>query len=264
MEPLKPVESPAADSSTAPARLSIGAVVLPPDVLRSLSAPALFSPPAPNELLHAVGKEVQPRWRQHYRETARPAPASRTHAALALGALLSDISLAALARDTQHVRNLVQDVETLEKTLGVNEPMRDRISRLALLAESGEWESIRREIEAASVELASVLDRLRDSALARLLGAGAWMRALHIDAAARIAEAEKPGRPAALTGDFLLWLRGQWESLDESDRQERILLACQRTINQLDEVREREASTQEQISAVVAILGEFMKELQLT
>jgi hypothetical protein len=263
MEPLVLVESRAANSSAAPVGIPLGAVVLPPDILRSLSAPALFSAPAPNELLHAVGKQLQPRWRQLYRETARPAPASRSHAALALGALLADISLAALARDTQHIRNLIQDVETLEKTLGVTEQMRDRLSRLPVLADSGEWESIRREIEAAGVELASSLDRLRDSALARLIAAGAWVRALHIDADVRREDAGKAGPPAALTGDFLLWLRSQWEALEESARQERILLACQRMVSRLDEFRERDASPAEQVSTVATILDEFMKQLHL-
>jgi hypothetical protein len=135
---------------------------------------------------------------------------------------------------------------------------------LPVLADSGEWESIRREIEAAGHELASALDRLRDSTLARLIGAGAWIRALHIDAEVRREEAGKAGPPAALTGDFLTWLRTQWETLNDSDHQDRILLACRQTVSRLDEVRERDASTAEQINAVAAILGEFMKQLHVT
>jgi hypothetical protein len=215
-------------------------------------------------LLHAVGKLVQPRWRQHYRETARPAPASRPQAALALGALLTDLALATLARDTQHIRNLVQDVEILEKTLGVTEQMRDRISRLPVLADGGEWESVRWETEAAGLELATVLDRLRDSPLARLIAAGGWIRALHIDADVRREESAKAGPPAALTGDFLAWLRGQWETIEASARQERILLACQRTADRLDELRERGGSPEERTAAVAETLGEFMKQLQLS
>ena len=204
---------------------------------------------------------MQPRWRQYYRETARPAPASRNQAAIALGALLTDITLAALARDTQHVRNLVQDVETLEKTLGVIEQMRGRISRLPVLAEAGEWESLRREAEAAGVELGAALERVRDETLARLIAAGAWLRALHVDAEIRREDSGKAGPPAALTADFLLWLRGQWANVGEPVRNDRVLVLCERTINLLDECRQHEGPARDRNMVVADTLAEFMRQL---
>jgi type II secretory pathway component PulJ len=229
--------------------------------LQNLAAPAAFSAPSATELLHALGKIVQPRWRQYYRETAHPSPANRPQAALALGALLGDIVLAALARDTQHVRNLLQDIETLEKMLGVLDQMRPRLGRLQMLAEAGEWEPLRREADAASAELSAALDRLRDSDLATLVSSGTWLRALQLDADMRLEDSRKAGVTLALHGDFLGWLHHQWETLGAATREDRIVMACEHTTTLFDNWRLRDAGAKEQNGAVAQALGDLMNRL---
>ncbi|MGI8605013.1 MAG: hypothetical protein ACR2OZ_18740 [Verrucomicrobiales bacterium] len=235
--------------------------VLSAEELRSLEASAPFSAPSAAELLHAVGKLMQPRWRQFYRETARLAPANRYQGALALGALLTDIVLASQARDPQQVRNLLQDIEGLERMLGVGQQTRPRFSRLQLLAEAGEWETLRREADAAATELGGALSRLRDTDLTRIIPLGGWLRGLQLDADIRRQDVSKGGQPLGLESHFLEWIRSQLESLSEAARQERILILCSRTVEFLAGLQIQETGAKEQNNAVSEALGDLMNRL---
>lgn len=241
-----------------------GAVALSPEKIAAARDSAPFSPPSASELLHALGKTLQPRWRQLYRPPVRPATANRAQAAVAIGTFHTEAILAAQARDTQQVRNVLQDLEALQKMLGVTDQLRPRLQRMEALAEGENWESLIRETSAARSELAAVLEMLRDADLARLVQLGAWLRALHIDVAARLEEEGEPrDLPFALQGDFLEWTQEQIQTLSSSIQGERIVSQVQGAVGRLREIRGRPAPLSQQTAQVAAVLSGLMSQINV-
>lgn len=93
------------------------------------------------DFLGDLAANVRPQWRQYYREPSREAPRDRTAAALSMGALIADLSLATEARDSQKFRNLLVDLSTLETMLGIAEGMESTKQKLTSLADEGAWKT---------------------------------------------------------------------------------------------------------------------------
>lgn len=139
-------------------------------------------PPAlsPSTLFENLTKETKPLWRQQYRAHIERTVTDREKAALALGAVMTDLALAAMARDEQQIHNLEQDEEALEKLLGIPDKMRVPRQRYLACAQAGDWPSLTKTIDKAHERQIELLIGLRDAPLASLVTTGRWIRCWQI------------------------------------------------------------------------------------
>lgn len=137
-------------------------------------------PANPSELYARLSAATRPQWRQLYRPTVTRCLDCRQQAALGLGAVVADLFLAAQARDTQQIRNLIQDEETIEKTLGLIMPMADLRTEVLSAAEMSDWLLLNAAISKLTTGHRRHLREQKDESLAELSYIGEWLRALQI------------------------------------------------------------------------------------
>lgn len=137
-------------------------------------------PANPSELYTKLSAATRPQWRTLYRPTVTRCLDGRQQAALGLGAVTADLFLAAQARDAQQVRNLMQDEETIEKTLGLITPMAARRTEMLSAAESGDWPALVTAIDKLTTAHRRHFREQKDEPLAELAYIGEWLRALQI------------------------------------------------------------------------------------
>lgn len=135
-------------------------------------------PQFPSELYSKLSEATRPQWRQLYRPTVTRCLEGRQQAAMGLGAVTSDLFLAAQARDTQQIRNLLQDEETIEKTLGLIESMASLRTEILAAADQADWKRLGLGIEKLSASHRRHLRTQKDEPLADLVYIGQWLRAL--------------------------------------------------------------------------------------
>ena len=148
--------------------------------LPGLPAPAVTQgiPEFPSELFAKLSEATRPQWRQLYRPTVTRCLEGRQQAAMGLGAITADLFLAAQARDTQQVRNLLQDEEAVEKTLGLIEAMAVLRTEILAAADQADWKRLGLGIEKLSANHRRHLRSQKDESLADLAYIGQWLRAL--------------------------------------------------------------------------------------
>ena len=146
-------------------------------------------PQHPSELYANLSAATRPQWRQLYRPTVTRCLEGRQQAAMGLGAVTADLFLAAQARDSQQVRNLLQDEETIEKTLGIMESMATLRTQILSAADQSDWQRLARAIEKLSIGHRRYFRGQKDEPLADLAYIGQWLRALQTCHAVVIAKA---------------------------------------------------------------------------
>lgn len=211
-----------ADSATAaaaePAPVS-------PEAAGQSAEPAI--PASPTELFARLSQETRPQWRLQYRETVTRCLGDRNQAALGLGAVAADLFLAVQARDAQQVRNLLQDGEMIEKTLGLAEVT--GLQRQQILAAAGqeEWEILTTRVSGLVEAWCTQLRAQKDEALADITYIGEWLRCLQIchavTIARRISDPGLAGGNPALIGEMKRRLALWSDPATESNRTLRTL-----------------------------------------
>ena len=151
------------------------------DEIAASEVPSPFAQPSPVAWFRVFEKLGSPRWRQFYSDSGSLTISNRPRAALKLGVTLTDAYVAVESRGSQEVRNVLADIRTLEKTLGISERMQQRNSRLGELADAEQWQALRVELEATMTEQQSVLREQRDGPLADLLPFGLLLRTIAIN-----------------------------------------------------------------------------------
>ena len=146
------------------------------NVFKAFKAAGL--PQFPSELYAKLSEATRPQWRQHYRATVTRCLGSRPQAAMGLGAVNADLFLAAQARDTQQIRNLLQDEENIEKTLGLITPMTKLRNEVLGAAEQADWVRLATGIEKLTAGQRRYLREQKDAPLSDLLYIGQWLRTL--------------------------------------------------------------------------------------
>lgn len=142
--------------------------------------PSPFALPSPLAWFRAFEKLGSPRWRQFYRETGSITIADRHKAALVLGVILADAYVAVESRGSQEVRNVLVNIRTLEKTLGISERMQHRHARLGELADGEQWAALRVELASMMKEQGDLLTQQRDAPLADLIPFGMILRTISL------------------------------------------------------------------------------------
>lgn len=155
-----------------------------------LGAPDLLDEPVsqsrefrnPEELLTAIARFIKPDWAANFRGPLPSTINSRVQTAVLIGSVFADGYLAAQAEDAQQCKNVVKDLISLAKTLGVQNELLDRSRSLADSAQKKAWPAFRRELGAMEAELGNTLRKHQDERLVSLVILGAWLRGLEISA----------------------------------------------------------------------------------
>jgi len=175
--------------------------------------------PAPSEFFAALDRALRPDWASFYRE---PGPANyptRPRKAFNLGVLVTDGFLAVEAQDGQQVKNTGRDIINLARALGVGEDVLARGKSIADFADKNDWFALREELEATTNEVRRAMGAQRDEALASLITAGAWLRALEAGSRAVARAGEEEDAADLLSQSALLaYLHSQLEALPENTR----------------------------------------------
>lgn len=159
-----------------------GAVGQPPVAGGQGDVDAVRLPDQTGDFFADLAEGLRPQWRQYYRERPEGAPRDRAAAALSMGALVADLSLACEARDAQQFRNLLVELTALETMLGIGELMGSTRQILTSLADGGEWKALRGEVGRLVRQHRRHLTAHRDEPMADLSSIGQWVRAWQVAA----------------------------------------------------------------------------------
>ncbi len=134
----------------------------------------------PAQFLPLFAQDLRPQWRQFYRKTVQRSPSDRYRAALGVGAVWADLFLAAEGRDAAHVRNLIGDLEALDRIIGIGAKASHSHKKMNDLAETGDWDGLRAEMGGLMKNERRYLEEQQDEALGKLAETGMWLRFMHI------------------------------------------------------------------------------------
>lgn len=192
--------------------------------------PAALTVPSPAEFFAAIDKGGKPDWMAFYREPVPTTYPTRLRSAINLGALVTDGYVAVEAQDGQQVKNTGKDIVALARALGVGEDVLVRGKSISDFADNNDWFALREELEATTNEVRRAMIAQRDEALAYLITAGAWLRALEVGSrAAEMNGEEKTAgllRQAGLVG----WIREQLGRLPDDAKNQPVVSGTDATL----------------------------------
>ena len=138
------------------------------------------STPMPSELFAALNKKGKPDWSTLLRKPPAATFTNRQQLALNLGSLIADGYLGVEAQDAQVVENVARDIRTLTKSLGIQQEVVNRGSRIVELAKDGNWDTLAEELEAAQNEVTAAMAAHDDQDLVTLVMLGGWLRGTEV------------------------------------------------------------------------------------
>ena len=166
--------------------------------------PQGFEEIAPGEALDRLAQETKVRWRQMYREPQLSPSTERVRVSFTLGGLVADCYLAVKAGDAQQIKNVNQDIMKYCGALGLAEKLNPRIHSASRLAESEDWNGVRKEISEGQGTIEKLLVEQRDRDLAILVDLGMWSRLLEISAGALVDDPAVKNKSLAIGSTSLL------------------------------------------------------------
>lgn len=220
--------------------------------------------PSPAEFFVAIDKAGKPDWMSFYRAPAPVTYPTRTRTALNLGALVTDGYVAVEAQDGQQVKNTGKDIIALARALGVGEDVLMRGKSISDFADNNDWFALREELEATTNEVRRAMMAQRDEALAALITAGAWLRALEVGSRAAELGGEESSADLLRQKELIGYLRSELQAMPVETREEP---AVQRTDSALAAVGEQmsvptgETFAPERVLAIKQNTGTFIAEI---
>ena len=225
---------------------------------------ASLTVPSPAEFFVAIDKAGHPDWMSFYRDPAPTTYPTRPRTALNLGALVTDGFVAVEAQDGQQVKNTGKDIIALARALGVGEDVLMRGKSIADFADKNDWFALREELEATTNEVRRAMNDQRDQALAALITAGAWLRALEVGSRAAELSGDEAAsgllRQPALVG----WLRSELQRLPENARGGPVVTRADMTLASVEETMkapEGENFGVERVMAIKQTTGQFVTDM---
>lgn len=220
--------------------------------------------PSPSEFFAAIDKAGKPDWMSFYRAPAPVTYPTRPRTALNLGALVTDGYVAVEAQDGQQVKNTGKDIIALARALGVGEDVLMRGKSITDFADNNDWFALREELEATTNEVRRAMMAQRDEALAALITAGAWLRALEVGS--RAAELSGEERSAGLLRqkELVGYLRARLEAMPDDARNEPSVQRADATLAAVQEqmtVPAAETFGPERVLAIKQSTGTFIAEI---
>ncbi|MEX1009744.1 MAG: hypothetical protein WEC72_00220, partial [Chthoniobacterales bacterium] len=156
------------------------------------------------------------------------------------------------------------DIIALARALGVGEDVLIRGKSIADFADKNDWFALREELEATTNEVRRAMNDQRDQALAALITAGAWLRALEVGSRA----AELSGNEAASgllrQPDLIGWLRSELQQLPENARGGPVVTRADMTLASVEETMkapEGENFGVERVMAIKQTTGQFVTDM---
>lgn len=222
-------------SGTVPCKTSLMAAPASPVA----AAPAV--PSTPSELFSSLARNTRPQWRLYFRDTVPRSPSDRYKASLALGAICADCYLAAEGRDAQQVRNLLNDMASLETILSISRQMSSLRQKPAEMAEAGDWPGVRAEVANLMAHHAKFLTAQMDGDLAELEQLGLWLRTLHVTTQFAARQSRPLERPPVWSSDFPAVLHSRAEKL-RSRITSRTLQTLSTNLHRLSKIWEGEST----------------------
>lgn len=171
--------------------------------LRAAEFAGGFSVPSPAEMYAAFDKLGKPDWSVHVRRQPVAAHTSRPIIALNLGVSLADGFLTAEIQDRQQVKNVLQEIKLLAKSLGLEQELTGRSNSIGAFADNRQWSALQEELEAVQGELCGAMEGRHDGELATLMLLGCWLRTVNI-ASAHLSTANATGG-AGIIRQTALW-----------------------------------------------------------
>lgn len=197
---------------------------------------AMVSIPTPAEFFAAIDKAGKPDWASLYREPGSTSYPTRTQTALNLGALVTDGYMAVEAQDGQQVKNTGKEIIALAKALGVGEDVLMRGKSIGDFADKNDWFALREELEATTNEVRRAMVGQRDAALASLITAGAWVRALQVGSRAALLNGEEPSLLLLRQPALIAMLREDLRKLPDKARGGPVITRTDMTLTAVEDM----------------------------
>lgn len=135
---------------------------------------------SPSRFLDRVAHETKARWRQLYRQPQMAPSTDRFRVSYTLGGLIADSYLAMEAGDAQQFKNVNQDIVKYSGALGLAEKLKQRMLTVSKMAETEDWEGVRKQSVENQGAIEKMLVEQRDQDLAQLVCLGMWLRLLEV------------------------------------------------------------------------------------
>src|SRR5204863_7638824 len=84
------------------------------------------------------------------------------------------------AQDKQQVKNVAKDIRALAKGIGVEDELVSRGNSIVQFAESGQWETLKEELEATQNDVIGAMLAHKDQELVTLVMLGGWLRGTEV------------------------------------------------------------------------------------
>lgn len=241
--------------------LSAGATQLTPKQRAGAERTAPLTVPSPAEFFSAIDKAGKPDWMSFYREPVPTTYPTRPRTALNLGALITDGYVAVEGQDGQQVKNTGKDIVALAGALGVGEDVLVRGKSIADFADQNDWFALREELEATTNEIRRAMITQRDEALASLITAGAWLRALDVGSRAAELSGEETSAGLLRQAELVGWLRDELQVLPEKSRSDSSVIQTDLALASLEQtMQETEPAEfgQKRVRAVKETAAQFI------
>ncbi|MBE2179559.1 MAG: hypothetical protein IAE97_03725 [Chthoniobacterales bacterium] len=197
---------------------------------------APVSIPTPAEFFAAIDKAGKPDWASLYREPGPTSYPTRTQTALNLGALVTDGYMAVEAQDGQQVKNTGKEIIALAKALGVGEDVLVRGKSIGDFADKNDWFALREELDATTNEVRRAMAGQRDAALASLITAGAWLRAIQVGSRAALLNGEEQSLMLLRQPALIAMLREDLRQLPDKARGGPVITRTDMTLTAVEDM----------------------------
>src|SRR5580700_3374458 len=136
--------------------------------------------PLPSEVFNVLDKLGSPNWQEQLREPKVKNRGEREQIALLLGSVVAEGFVAVEAADKARVKTIGRDVLELARAIGVESTVLTRTNSIVTKADSGDWISVRRELDGALTDVKNAMIQLQDAQLAHLVSLGGWLRGTEV------------------------------------------------------------------------------------
>ncbi len=136
--------------------------------------------PLPSEVFNVLDKLGTPNWQEQLREPIIKNRGEREQIALLLGSVVAEGFVAVEATDKARVKQIGRDVLELARAIGVESTVLTRTNSIVTKADTGDWISVRRELDGALTDVKRAMIELKDAQLAHLVSLGGWLRGTEV------------------------------------------------------------------------------------
>jgi hypothetical protein len=136
--------------------------------------------PLPSEVFNVLDKLGAPDWRSELRDPVLGPHGERAQIALLLGSIVAEGFVAVEAADKEKVKEVGRGVLELARAIGVEQTVLTRTNLIITKANSGEWRSVRHELDGALTDVKNAMIELKDAQLAHLVSLGGWIRGTEV------------------------------------------------------------------------------------